>query len=78
MAVDVFETSDSRYLVNELQTVFGFAASRQSQMIVDGRPGRYVCDSGRWRFEDGDFSSEGCYRLRVEALLEALRCSTRP
>jgi len=75
MALDVFETPDGRFLVNELQTVFGFAASRKSQMIVDGKSGRYVFDAGIWRFEEGDFSGGGGYRLRVETLLGMLNAS---
>jgi hypothetical protein len=75
MALDVFETPDGRFLVNELQTVFGFAASRTSQMIVDGKSGRYVFDAGSWRFEEGNFSEGGGYKLRVETLLGLLKAS---
>jgi len=80
MALDIFATDDHRYLVNELQTVFGFAASRDSQMLVDGKSGRYLYDDSEktWRFEEGDFSSGGCYKLRVETLLETLKGMSSP
>jgi len=74
MALDIFETSGQRYLVNELQTVFGFRVAYDTQMLVNGKSGRYLYnDSGRtWHFEEGEFSSRGCYKLRVNTLLEML------
>ncbi len=73
MNVDVFETRDGRYLVNELQTVFGASYSGH-QLEVDGRRGRFRFDAGRktWRFEPGDFARNHCCNLRVEYLLGTL------
>jgi len=72
MALDIFEVGGRGYLVNELQAMFG--ASIDVQMRVGGKAGRYVCDdeTGTWRFEEGDFSRNGCCNLRVEALLKTL------
>ena len=71
--VDIFETSDGRYLVNELQTLFG---PDPIQMKVDGKPGRYIYDkdNDRWVFEEGVFAGDSCAccNLRVKYLLEQL------
>jgi len=69
MAVDMFETSDGRLLVNELQTVFG-ASTAIHQLKVDGVPGRLVHDSdGGWMFQSGDFARNACANARVLDLL---------
>jgi glutathione synthase/RimK-type ligase-like ATP-grasp enzyme len=72
MNLDTFETRDGRFLVNELQAVYG--AIRPYQMLVNGRPGRYVYDAGTraWRFEDGIFCQHRCHMLRVLYLLRLL------
>lgn len=66
MDVDLFETSDGRLLVNELQTVFGASIS-VDQLRVDGRPGRFVRVPGRggWVFEEGDFARNACANERI-------------
>jgi len=71
MNLDIFETSDGRYLVNELQTVFG---SDPSQMEIGGKPGRYTYDQDRkrWIFEEGIFWQNNCCNLRVEHLVKSL------
>ncbi len=77
MDVDIFETTDGRLLVNELQTVFG-ASTPVDQLRVDGKPGRYVFDAEAkpgvdpWRFEEGDFSRNACCNLRVQYVIDAL------
>lgn len=72
MAVDVFETPQGEYKVNELQAVSG--SYKPSQMFVDGKPGRFVFDRGRdsWDFEEGYFNLNGSCNLRVLHLLEML------
>jgi hypothetical protein len=73
MALDVFETRDGRYLVNELQSLFGM--SRPEMCVVDGQAGRMVFqpDSQSWVFESGDFCRNGLCNLRVQTLLTMLR-----
>ncbi len=75
MDMDVFETSDGRFLVNELQAVFGSFDS--SQMYIDGAPGRYRRVDGRFVFEGGRFCWNACCNLRIEDLLGRLD-SRRP
>lgn len=72
MCLDIFETEDGRYLVNELQTVFG--TNRPYEMLLNGTPGRYLYDNsaGSWHFEEGVFCQNGCCNLRVADLLESL------
>ncbi len=70
MNLDIFETGDGKYLVNELQSVFG--QSSLHQMIINGKPGRYIFDNaaGTWRFEEGSFCRNNMCNLRVQDLLE--------
>lgn len=79
MNVDIFETPDGRFVVNEIQS--HFAAYVESQMYIDGRPGRYRYGYAdrEWRFEEGIFCRNSCCNLRVEALLDLLdRTAPRP
>ena len=68
-AIDIFETNKG-YLVNEMQCIFG--QSDPYQMLVNGIPGRYKCIDNMWIFEKGDYTSNSCFDLRVEYLLEVL------
>ena len=65
-AIDIFELN-GEYLVNEMQCIFG--QSDPFQMLVDGKPGRYIYINGKWTFEPGDFNSNESYDLRVETIL---------
>lgn len=83
MCIDVFETEDGRYLVNELQSMFG--SYLPYQMHVNDKPGRYMYEksTGTWIFQEGIFNANGSCKLRVEMLLQLLgkrpecRISTR-
>lgn len=68
--VDIFETSDGKYLVNEMQCIFG--QSDPYQMLVDGVPGRYRRIKGQWVFEPGDFNRFHSFLLRLEYFLQTL------
>jgi len=68
-AVDVFEI-DGKYLVNEMQCIFG--QSDTFQMKVNGKIGRYRYIEGNWVFEEGDFARNACYDLRLEHVLSIL------
>lgn len=69
-AVDIFEQKDGKYMVNELQCFFG--SKNPHQMIVDGKPGRYVQVSGRWVFEGGSFNGNNSFDLRLTHVIELL------
>jgi hypothetical protein len=69
-AIDIFETGQDTYLVNEMQCFFG--QSDPYQMLVDDKPGRYVKRSGEWQFEEGDFNRNQCHNLRLSFVLEKL------
>lgn len=73
MSLDVFETPDGRYWVNELHAVFGRDPWDHS-MEVNGTPGRYVYDEKRaaWIFEEGIFTENAACNLRVKKVLEML------
>ena len=69
-AIDVFETEDGHFLVNEMQCMFG--QSDPYQMLIDGKPGRYLFKNGNWVFEKGDFNANQSYNLRLEHVLKIL------
>lgn len=68
-AVDIFEF-DGKYLVNEMQCIFG--QSDTYQMLVDGKPGRYIQINGKWIFEEGDFAKNACYDLRLNYIINQI------
>jgi hypothetical protein len=70
MCFDVFVSVDGQFLVNELQTWFG--SNLESQMFVDGIPGRFVFRGNEIKFEEGLFNSAGGHVLRVEHLARKL------
>ena len=72
-SVDVFETADGRYLVNEMQCTFG--QSDPYQMLVDGVPGRYRYLNDEWVFEAGDFNRYQSFLLRLEHFIDLLNSS---
>ena len=73
MDLDVFVTPEGRYLINELQTVFGLGTPVE-MCVVDGKPGRMLYDSQSrsWRFEEGSFCENWMCNLRVQNLLQIL------
>ncbi len=70
-AVDIFETPDGKYLVNEMQCIFG--QSDAYQMKVDNKIGRYIYKNNSWIFEEGDFAKNACYDLRLEFVINQLK-----
>jgi len=70
MALDIFETCDDEYLINEMQSLFG--SYNKSQMYINGIPGRYVYRDGSFHFERGYFNQCGSCLLRVKHFLKIL------
>ncbi|MCP5104679.1 MAG: hypothetical protein GY950_14945 [bacterium] len=70
LAVDIFEDKEGNYYVNELQCFFG--SQNPHQMIIDGKPGRYIHNDGRWEFQEGVFNSNNSYDLRLRHVLELM------
>ncbi len=75
LALDVFETTDNEYVVNEIQSIFG--SYDNSQMYIDGTPGRFIFKNGEYIFEEGYFNKFGSYLLRVEHFLEILKQNSK-
>ena len=71
MDVDVFETKEGKYSINELQASFG--SYLDYQMCVDGHHGRYVYKNGDFVFEEGDFNVYGSTRLKIENFVQLLQ-----
>ena len=70
MDVDIFETKDGKYFINELQASFG--SYLDYQMCIDGKHGRYKYVDGNFVFEEGDFNVHGSAKLKVEHFVEIL------
>ena len=75
MDVDIFETTDGRLLVNELQAVFGPIRETNLERGAEHRGRwRFTRDTGTWSFEPGDFYRNACANERVrDALALGLR-----
>ena len=71
VAIDLFETGKNTYLINEVQCFFG--QSDPYQMLVDGKPGRYVFQDNQWLFEEGMFNTNQSYDLRLAHALSLLK-----
>jgi hypothetical protein len=69
-AVDLFEPQQGRYLVNEMQCIFG--QSDPYQMLVDNQPGRYLYQGRGWVFEAGEFNSIESYDLRIRFAMDSM------
>lgn len=69
-AVDIFEDENGQYLVNELQCFFG--SKHPHQMILNGKPGRYIDRDGRWIFEEGNFNTHDSFDLRLAHVIQLL------
>lgn len=74
MAVDIFETVDHRFLINEMQSLFG--SFNDAQMYINNTPGRFMHQYGTFQFEEGYFNTHSSYRLRVEDFCNLLRNKT--
>lgn len=70
MDVDIFETVEGEFLVNELQASFGSYAD--SQMYVNGVPGRFKWENGKFVFEQGVFNLYGSNLLKIQDFMEIL------
>lgn len=73
MAVDLFVGKEGKMYVNELQCFWG--SKNPHQMIVDGKPGRFIYKHGEWQFEAGTFNTNNSYNLRLEFVLQMLNNS---
>lgn len=71
MDVDVFETKDGKFVINELQASFG--SYLDYQMCIDGVPGRYKDVDGEFVFEEGKFNVFGSTKLKIEDLIQEIK-----
>lgn len=71
LAVDIFETEDKKYLVNEMQCIFG--QSDSYQMLVNGKAGRYRFKDKGWMFEEGDYNRNESFDLRIDWVLNSIK-----
>mgnify|MGYP003793132593 CR=1 FL=1 len=70
MAMDVFESVDDKYYINEIQSLFG--SFKPSQMKINEVSGRYQYINEKFVFEEGEFNRFGSNLLRVEDFIEKI------
>lgn len=70
MDVDIFETQQGGFFINELQASFG--SFLPYQMSIDGVHGRYRYENGDFVFEEGDFNVYGSIKLKIEHFIQLL------
>ncbi len=70
-AIDLFETAPGKYLVNEMQCIFG--QSDPYQMLINGEAGRYYYRQGSWVFEAGNFNRHESFLLRLDHFIGILQ-----
>lgn len=70
MSVDILEAIDGQFYVNELQASFG--SYNDSQMYINGVPGRYQLIDGEYIFEEGIFNTFGSNKLKIEHFIDIL------
>ena len=71
MDVDIFETKDGKFVINELQASFG--SYLDYQMCIDGIPGRYKDINGEFVFERSEFNVLGSTKLKIEDFIQELK-----
>jgi hypothetical protein len=69
-AIDIFEDKEDNFLVNELQCFFG--SKNPHQMLVDGKPGRYLYLNDQWTFDHGNYNTNDSFDLRLQHVIELL------
>ncbi len=73
IAVDIFETKDGKFLVNEIQSMFG--SYLHYQMKINDIPGvyKYETKMDQFIFKKGEYYSFGSKKIRVEHFIELLK-----
>jgi len=73
MDIDIFEATDGKLYINELQTVFGNSIAKE-QLKIEGVPGRFLLDSNKeLKFEAGSFCENHLCNLRLQYIVECLK-----
>ena len=73
MDIDIFEDSDGRMYINELQTVFGNSIAKEQLKINGTFFGRYSLNNNNdFIFEEGSFCQNHLCNLRLKYILECL------
>lgn len=70
MAIDIFETQEGAFVINELQALFG--SYNPSQMYIEGKPGKLIREGEKWVFVEGYYNRHGSYLARVESFVKSL------
>lgn len=70
MAMDVLESLDGKYYINEIQSLFG--SFLPYQMKINGIPGRFIYNGNDFVFEKGEFNQKGSNLLRVEDFIKKI------
>lgn len=71
VAIDIFETTDGKYLINEIQSIFG--SYKHYQMMVDEKKGIFEYKGGDFVFKEGEYHQNNSNNLRVKHFVELLK-----
>lgn len=71
MDMDVFESTDGKYYINEIQSLYG--SFLPYQMKINGVPGRFIYQNDEFIFEEGEFYGCNSNLLRVEDFLNKIK-----
>lgn len=64
VSIDVFETKDRQFLINEIQSIFGSYLSYQ--MKIDEIKGIYKYENNEFVFYEGEYHQDSSNRLRIK------------
>lgn len=70
MVLDIFETNNGEFFINEMQSVIG--AYLPYQMKVNDKPGRFIIKNNEFIFEEGVFCQNKCWTPRVNDFINLL------
>ncbi|WP_294142902.1 hypothetical protein [uncultured Sanguibacteroides sp.] len=70
MAMDVLESKDGEFYINELQSLFG--SFLPYQMRIDDIPGRFIFKENDFVFEEGEFNMINSNVLRVSDFMKKI------
>jgi len=73
VAIDIFETEDKQFLINEIQSLFG--SYLPYQMKIEEKKGVFKFEKNEFIFYEGEFHQDASNRLRVKHFIELLNNS---
>jgi glutathione synthase/RimK-type ligase-like ATP-grasp enzyme len=70
VSIDIFETENNKFLINEIQSLFG--SYLKYQMKIDNIPGIFKYEKGNFVFYKGEFHQNSSNNLRIKHFVDLL------